>query len=243
MRALGTSGAGSWPRGRPRRRSWARAHASLAPLLATLLALGVAGRASPAGAQSLSCGPDGAVVVCDIDASALFDAVVRGRFDSGFTNHVLYRVYLYPVGGDEPLTVAVAAFAEVFRLYSDIYYVSRQGIEGYEAYETWEQVVAGLARFRVIVGSAADLPEGSYFAAAIAELNPLSEDHLSRAQSWIASAGGDYRVFEGGDESFFGTFVSLFVSPAGGQAEVSSRFQSTPFVLPGAAGAEETPDP
>ncbi len=220
MRALGTSGGAASPRGstRGRRR-----------------------RASPAVAQTLSCGPDGGVVVCDIDASALFDAVVRGRFDSGFTNHVLYRVYLYPVGGDEPVTIAVAAFAEVFRLYSDIYYVSRQGIEGYEAYESWEQVVGGLARFRVVVGSVSELPAGSYFAAAIAELNPLSEDHLSRAQSWIASAGRDYQVFEGGDQSFFGTFVSLFVSPAGGQAEVSSRFQSEPFALPGAGGTEEAP--
>lgn len=201
----------------------------VAAFIAVCVAMLLSGRT--AGSQSIWCEALGEGVACSVDTTSLFTPLVRGRFDSGFTNHLLYRVYVYPEGEDDPVSVAVAAFAQVFRLYSDVYYLSRQGVDGYEAYESWEEVVGALGRFSVVVASSGDLPAGRYLAVAFLEVNPVSEAHLSQAQRWIAGARGEYQVFADEGPSEIEDFALLFTRPTEGQAEVSSRFESEPFLV------------
>lgn len=204
-------------------------YAQTVVLLQMVLVLTLA--APTAHSQPLDCFvDDSGQLSCRIDASTLFDQEIRDLLDSGFTNDLLYRVAVHSQDQDEPVGVALVAFAEVFRLYTDVYYISREGAEGYVAREDWESAVAEMSQFTVQFGAADSLAPGEYVASLMLEINPLNAEEIAEARRWIARTRGGYRLFGEGNRSFQ-TFVSLFVNTDQSTAEAMRQMRSAPFEL------------
>ena len=62
------------------------------------------------------------------------------------------------------------------------------------------------------------------------DLNPISEDLLIEVRRWLVQPARGQRRLGAGD-SFFGSFVSIFVNPRIEDSERQVRFISQPFVL------------
>jgi hypothetical protein len=70
-------------------------------------------------------------------------------------------------------------------------------------------------------------PQDQYFVAGIGEVNPMSEDLLEEVRRWLRNPQGDRRST--GSESFFGSFVSIFVNNKIRRAEKTFRLRTQPF--------------
>lgn len=180
------------------------------------------------GVEPLQCGVVSGQVTCAIDARDGFDDQIRELLDNGFTNNLVYRLTLYRVDSTEPVASAGADFAQVFRLYTEVYYISRGGIEGYTAHYDWPGAVAGLSRFLLPVAAVDTLEEGRYLADLTLEVNPLGEEDLSQARGWIDRARGGYAVL-GGRGTGWRSFISFFSDDDETTAQAVRRFRSPAF--------------
>jgi hypothetical protein len=209
----------------------------IALVLAGLLAYGLVGAqafgqraADPP--EPLTCGRDETGALrCQVDVASQLDHPIQALLENGFTNELVYRLYLFPRDDDTPVGAAVVAFAVVFQLYTDVYYISREGVEGYVERSSWPEARDVLARFEVVLDERRAVPPGAYFAAAVLEVNPVNEAQLLEARRWIAQSRGGYRLFDSRDSSLFGTFVSLFVNVDLGSADVRRVFRSESFEM------------
>ena len=86
----------------------------------------------------------------------------------------------------------------------------------------WQLPVADARRMR---------PNTRYVVMARGDLNPISEDLLADVRRWLVQPAHGQRKLGAGD-SFFGSFVSIFVNPRIEDSERQVRFQSQHFVLP-----------
>ncbi len=79
------------------------------------------------------------------------------------------------------------------------------------------------------VAQVAQLPaNGRYVVAVRGDLNPISEDLLIEVRRWLVQPSHGQRRLGAGD-SFFGSFVSIFVNPRIEDSERQVRFVSQPF--------------
>ncbi|MBN1946412.1 MAG: hypothetical protein JW797_12100 [Bradymonadales bacterium] len=212
--------AGSLSRSRPARVSallaWLVCLAWIAPLRAQVSVT----CSAEEGERSLSC---------LVDASLLFDPSLRTILESGFTNNLVYRIHLLAPDRPQPLAIAVAAFAEVFRLYTDVYYVSREGTPGYTTHTDWEGAVRDLSRFPVHFPFERPDEPRIFLVAVMLEVNPVSPAHLAEARSWIAQSGGTFRLLGGEEQTFFATLLSLILDSRHRTAEQLRTGLSPPF--------------
>ena len=74
-------------------------------------------------------------------------------------------------------------------------------------------------------------PGGRYVVAFRGDLNPISQDLLAEVRRWLVQPSRGQRRLAAGD-SFFGSFVSIFVNPRIEDSERQVRFVSQPFSLP-----------
>jgi hypothetical protein len=72
-------------------------------------------------------------------------------------------------------------------------------------------------------------------------LNPISEDLLIEVRRWLVQPARGQRRLGAGD-SFFGSFVSIFVNPRIEDSERQVHFVSQPFAL-GVAPPPSPPSP
>jgi len=63
------------------------------------------------------------------------------------------------------------------------------------------------------------------------DLNPISQDLLAEVRRWLVQPSRGQRRLAAGD-SFFGSFVSIFVNPRIEDSERQVRFVSQPFAAP-----------
>ena len=81
-------------------------------------------------------------------------------------------------------------------------------------------------------------PNARYRLAVRGDLNPISEDLLVEVRRWLVQPARGQRRLGAGD-SFFGSFVSIFVNPRIEDSERQVRFVSQPFLW----GAVPPPPP
>ena len=179
---------------------------------------------------------DGQLLI-SVGLGDLFGPADRKRLTSGFSTRVLIRVALQEAGGDEDVVSLAVQRAEI-------------------VYDIWDEkfsvrITRGLgAELRAIVATADDAiwratalwqvpladarrlrPNVRYIVMARGDLNPISEDLLADVRRWLVQPAHGQRKLGAGD-SFFGSFVSIFVNPRIEDSERQLRFTSQPFVLP-----------
>jgi hypothetical protein len=222
-------------------------------LMAVLLAASPAVRPAPAHAdEPLPQRTAGVVVkngqlLLSVGLQDLFGPAERQHLTSGFSTRVLIRVALQDATRDdgEPLALAVQRAEIVYDIWDERFSVRvTRGLGAelraiaptaeeaiWRATALWQFPIAETKRLR---------GDGRYVVLVRGDLNPISEDLVADVRRWLVQPARGQRRLGAGD-SFFGSFVSIFVNPRIDDSERQVRFVSQPFMLP--APLPPTPAP
>ena len=178
---------------------------------------------------------DGQLLI-SVGLGDLFGPAERQRLTSGFSTRVLIRVALQEATGDEVVSLAVQRAEIVYDIWDEKFSVRvTRGLGAelraivqtadeaiWRATALWQLPVADARRMR---------PNVRYVIMARGDLNPISEDLMADVRRWLVQPAHGQRKLGAGD-SFFGSFVSIFVNPRIEDSERQVRFQSQQFLLP-----------
>ena len=162
------------------------------------------------------------------------DPEVYRKLQSGLPQTFVVRIYAYAGGSETPIAIAARSCRVVYDLWEERYRVQRSSEQGDETLNvrTLAEVTERcLVARRLPIGSTAEWQSArgqrAYFAALV-EFNPVTPDTVQRIRRWLARPQRG-RVDA---DSFFGSFVSLFVNRRIGDAERALRFRSQSVEIP-----------
>jgi hypothetical protein len=178
---------------------------------------------------------DGQLTV-SVGLQDLFGVEERKRLTSGFATRVLIRVALQEADSDEPVSLAVQRAEVVYDIWDEKFSVRVTRGLGAEARGLAANANEAIARAATLwqfpIADARRLRAGVRYVVRVrGDLNPISEDLLADVRRWLLLPTRGQRRLGAGD-SFFGSFVSIFVNPRIEDSERQVRFASQPFVLP-----------
>jgi hypothetical protein len=215
-----------------------------ATLMAVVLALGTAVRPVPARAdEPLPQRATGAVIkngqlLISVGLQDLFGPAERQHLTSGFSTRVLIRVALQDATRDdgEPIALAVQRAEIVYDIWDERFSVRVTRGLGAElralAPTAEEAIWRATALWQLPIAETSRLRGGGRYVVLVrGDLNPISEDLLADVRRWLVQPARGQRRLGAGD-SFFGSFISIFVNPRIDDSERQVRFVSQPFVLP-----------
>jgi len=162
----------------------------------------------------------------------MFDAGQRKRLKSGFATTVVMRTYLYRKEGGAPVSFAVRTLKAYYDPWDEHYLLRIQDHRGRRSRRFRRQPalvdqLTSLWRFPIARIDQIK-PGEQYFVAVIAEVNPVDEELLAEVRRWLRNPHGGHRQV--GGESFFGSFVSIFVNNKIRRAEKTFRVRTQPFL-------------
>ena len=165
----------------------------------------------------------------------LFGEADRERLKSGFATRVLVRAALEEAATGAPIAVAVQRAEIVYDIWDEKFGVRTSdglGAERRAVSPTADEAIwrAAVLFELPLVDLARLRPGAAYVLAVRGDLNPISEDLLIEVRRWLVQPARGQRRLGAGD-SFFGSFVSIFVNPRIEDSERQVRFISQPFVL------------
>ena len=190
------------------------------------------------GPRTVGIARAGDKLVVSVGLQDLFGPRDVERLLSGFSTRVLIRVALLREGGNEPVAQVMRLAEIVYDLWDEKLRVrmSTGGKPG--AAET--QVVATPKAAVDVATSLVVFPliemgrleaNATYHLSLRADLNPISEELVSNVRRWLSLPSGRGRA--GSGDSFFGSFVSVFVNPRVDDSERLLQVLSQSFVPPG----------
>ena len=177
---------------------------------------------------------DGRLLV-SLGLQDLFKAQDAQRLLSGFTSRVLVRVAVFRPNQPEPVAQSMRHTEIVYDLWDEKFRVRR-----FEAGGKMETLVAASASEAIDLATALTAfpivpldrlePGVTYRMSVRADLNPISQKLLADVRRWLARPSARSRM--GSGESFFGSFVSVFVNPRIDESERQLRLVSQSWVEP-----------
>lgn len=163
----------------------------------------------------------------------LLDARSREKLDSGLPQTLVLRVFAYSRRSSKPIAMVPLSCRVVHDLWDEVYRVQvtspagTRTIRVSSAAQVLEQCLV-VHRLRVGSGTTfAALRGQSVYFAVLAEFNPVDPLVVERVRRWIARGGQGLE-----EDSFYGSFVSLFVQREVRAAERIVRFRSQPVTVP-----------
>ena len=195
----------------------------------------VARAAEPVPLRAVGFGNKGGRLTVSVGLQDLFGEAERERLKSGFATRVLLRAALEEVSTGEPVAVAVQRAEIVYDIWDEKFGVRTSdglGVERRAVAPTADEAIWRAAvLFELPMVDMARLRPGTEYVLAVrGDLNPISEDLLIEVRRWLVQPARGQRRLGAGD-SFFGSFVSIFVNPRIEDSERQVRFVSQPFVL------------
>jgi hypothetical protein len=178
----------------------------------------------------------GGQLVVSVGLQDLFGPPERERLTSGFSTRVLIRVALQDEAEGDTIALAVQRAEIVYDIWDEKFSV--RTTHGLGAERRVTAATSDLAIWHATalihfpVAEAWRLrPSARYALLVRGDLNPISEDLLADVRRWLVlPARGQRRI--GAGDSFFGSFVSIFVNPHIEDSERQVRFMSQPFSFP-----------
>jgi hypothetical protein len=165
---------------------------------------------------------DGNRVAVSVDVSDVIDENVKRKLDSGLATTLVARAYLVREGSSRADALAVQTIRTAYDLWDEVYVSELSGESGVRVFRDKKREDA-IHRVAWLTLSFPLLPNAQYRVAWIVELNPVSKELLAQVRKWLS------RPREGGPingESYFGSFVSLFVNRKVGDAEKVLQFRT-----------------
>jgi hypothetical protein len=209
--------------------------------LAGALAAGSARATEPLARRQAGIEVENGQVTISVGLQDLFGPAERQHLASGFATRVLIRAAVQDESTGEPIALAVQRTEIVYDIWDERFEVRATRGLGAEQRAVVPTADEAIWRATVLVDfplvDARRLrPEGRYVVVLRGDLNPISEDLLVEVRRWLVQpARGERRL--GAGDSFFGSFVSIFVNPRIEDSERQVRFVSQPF------GGRPTPPP
>ena len=174
-------------------------------------------------------------LLLDVEFGELFDEPLRRRLDSGFATTVVVRCFLTRDGASRPEALAARTTRVAYDLWDEVYVGEEQDAQGSRTFRepSRAEVVRRLTRLTHFpVAETARLEQGQRYVVALrVEVNPVSPELHAQLRRWLTRAPEGPR-FSSGGESFFGSFVSIFVNPLPGEAERVLRRRLGPYAHP-----------
>jgi hypothetical protein len=177
-------------------------------------------------------------VLVSVGLQDLFSPAARDRLTSGFATRVLVRIQLSRQNAQEPIAIAFQRIEIVYDIWDERFRVrTTHGAGSDRAFEvkTLDEAfnaVATLINFPIELTEPLT-PGERYVLAFRGDLNPLSPELMGEVRRWLRQpAGAQPRPGAGRGDSFFGTFVTVFVNPQIEDSERQLRFLSQPFEGP-----------
>jgi hypothetical protein len=209
--------------------AWMR---TLALGLLVLLGAGSAVAAPPVRLTGVARKADKLVV--SVGLADLFGARDMERLLSGFTTRVLIRVALVRDDQNQSVAQAVRLSEIVYDLWDEKLRVRVSADKPGKA-DTHElsspkaavDIATSLIDFPLIDIGKLDA-NAVYHVSFRADLNPISEELVTNVRRWLSRPGSR----AGSGESFFGSFVSVFVNPRVEDSERMLGLVSQPFQVP-----------
>jgi len=180
----------------------------------------------------------GGQLMINVGLQDLFGPAERQHLTSGFSTRILIRVALQDAAREErePLSLAVQRAEIVFDIWDEKFSVRVTRGLGAElralAPNADEAIWRATALWQFPIAETSRLqPGGRYVVLVRGDLNPISEDLIADVRRWLVQPARGQRKLGAGD-SFFGSFVSIFVNPRIEDSERQVRFISQSFALP-----------
>ncbi|HVV16947.1 MAG TPA: hypothetical protein VHH90_07060 [Polyangia bacterium] len=175
-------------------------------------------------------------LVVSVGLQDLFGEVERQRLKSGFSTRILVRAALEDAATGGAVALSVWRAEILYDLWDEKFALRTAANASPEqrglAATPDEAIVRTAVLVDFPVAQVARLPaNGRYVVAVRGDLNPISEDLLVEVRRWLVQPSRGQRRLGAGD-SFFGSFVSIFVNPRIEDSERQVRFVSQPFALP-----------
>jgi hypothetical protein len=180
---------------------------------------------------------NGGQVVISVGLQDLFGPAERQRLTSGFATRVLIRVALQESGSDTPVAFAFQRTEIVYDIWDEKFRLRITRGTGPDVHleaRTAEEAISRAATLwqHPLIEARRLHPGTMYVVACRGDLNPISEELMADVRRWLVQpARGQRRV--GAGDSFFGSFVSIFVNPRIEDSERQVRFLSQGFALGG----------
>ena len=178
---------------------------------------------------------DGHLVV-SVGLQDLFGEAERQRLKSGFSTRVLVRAAVEDAGTGDAVSLAVWHAEILYDIWDEKFAVrtaANTAPEQRAVVGTADEAIAratGLVDFPI--AELAHLQPGARYVVAVrGDLNPISQDLLAEVRRWLVQPSRGQRRLAAGD-SFFGSFVSIFVNPRIEDSERQVRFVSQLFAAP-----------
>jgi hypothetical protein len=172
-------------------------------------------------------------LVISVGLQDLFGPAERSHLTSGFASRVLVRVALQQEDVAEPVALAVQRGEIVFDIWDEKFSVRITRGLGTElralAPTADEAIWRTTALWQFPIADVARLQPGRRYVVLVrGDLNPISENLLADVRRWLVQPARGQRSLGAGD-SFFGSFVSIFVNPHIDDSEKQVRFVSQRF--------------
>jgi hypothetical protein len=163
-----------------------------------------------------------------VDFPELADDALQKRLDSGLATTVVVRAYLVREGSARAEALAVQTVRTAYDLWDEVYVSEVSSESGTRVVrdKRRDEALRRLSTLQLPLCDQAQLDRSArYRVAVIVELNPVSPALLAQVRKWLS------RPREGGlgpsaGDSYFGSFVSLFVNRRVGEAERLLRFRT-----------------
>jgi hypothetical protein len=172
-------------------------------------------------------------LVVSVGLQDLFGPEDRERLKSGFVTRLLVRVALQEEGTTDPIAMAFQRAEIVYDIWDERFRLRITRGAGpevrLEARTPDEAIARAATLWELPIAEASRLRPGAVYVLAFrGDLNPISEELLADVRRWLVQpARGQRRVGTG--DSFFGSFVSVFVNPHLEDSERQVRFLSQRF--------------
>lgn len=190
--------------------------------------------AEPAAVRTTGIARKADNLVVSVGLQDLFGPRDVERLLSGFSTRVLIRAALVREGSHEPIAQAMRLAEIVYDLWDEKLRVrfstGKPGVAETQVVASPQAAVdlaTSLVAFPLI--DSGRLEAGaSYHVSLRADLNPISEELVSNLRRWLSRPSGHGRS----GDSFFGSFVSVFVNPRIDDSERQLQLVSQSFILP-----------
>jgi len=195
--------------------------------------------AAPPATRTAGIARQADLLVVSIGLQDLFGPRDVERLLSGFSTRVLIRAALVRDGEDEPVAQATRLAEIVYDLWDEKlrvrFQTGKAGVAETQVVSTPKAAVdLATSLFAFPLVEMGKVEAGArYHLTVRADLNPISEELVSNMRRWLSRPSGRGR--SGSGDSFFGSFVSVFVNPRVDDSERLLQIVSQSFSPPGGA--------
>jgi hypothetical protein len=163
-----------------------------------------------------------------VDFPELADDALKKRLDSGLATTVVVRAYLVREGSARAEALAVQTVRTAYDLWDEVYVSEVTSESGARVLrdKRRDDALRRISTLQLPLCEVSRLDRSArYRVAVIVELNPVSPALLAQVRKWLSRPREGELASSSGD-SYFGSFVSLFVNRRVGEAERLLRFRT-----------------